>query len=287
MTSKPVTRRSAATVRSPPAHEPQDLLHRRDVGALQRPRAALPAVLPDPVAGTRLLAIATVALCVASVLLGAPMLMLPSWLPRLVYALIGTAVVVTACYRAGAMMAPVSVFWAAMVANDLLVSPRPLADLAELVRPAESAALLLTALAALRPKTAGIPRAVTAALAALLILFGLVHVSHAQDVAALVPVWMPRRTLVPLFTGAVLLAAGCAYVFVSTRGVASCLVIAMFTSWLVLVHAPRLQHALYVLDEWRFALTAVALIGALVRGRTGRTSSNPSRGRSKTWKSWH
>ncbi|MDI1327326.1 MAG: DoxX family membrane protein [Brevundimonas sp.] len=106
----------------------------------------------------------------------------------------------------------------------------------------------------------------------MLIVFGAVHWLYADAVAGMIPDWMPGRAIWPLFTGTANIAAGLAIASGVLARPASALVGAMFASWIVLVHAPRLLAAPGERSEWvagalAFALTGVAwtVNGALHR----------------------
>lgn len=106
----------------------------------------------------------------------------------------------------------------------------------------------------------------------MLIVFGAVHWMYVEAIAGMIPEWMPGRALWPWVTGAANIAAGLALISGVLAKTASALVGAMFASWIMLVHLPRLLAAPGDRSEWvacalAFALTGVAwtVHGALSR----------------------
>jgi uncharacterized membrane protein len=106
----------------------------------------------------------------------------------------------------------------------------------------------------------------------MLVVFGIVHWMYVGAIAGMIPEWMPGRPLWPWVTGAANIAAGLALVSGVLAKTASTLVGAMFASWILLVHLPRLLAAPGDRSEWvacglAFALTGVVwtVHGALSR----------------------
>lgn len=106
----------------------------------------------------------------------------------------------------------------------------------------------------------------------MLIVFGAVHWMYVGAIAGMIPDWMPGREIWPWITGAANIAAGLSLISGIKATTASALVGAMFASWIVLVHLPRLLAAPGDRSEWvacalAFALTGVAwtVHGALAR----------------------
>jgi len=97
----------------------------------------------------------------------------------------------------------------------------------------------------------------------MLILFGAVHWMHREAIAGMIPEWMPGRELWPWVTGAANVAAGLALVSGVLAKAAAALVGAMFASWIVLVHLPRLLAAPGDRSEWVAAALAFALTGVV------------------------
>ena len=97
----------------------------------------------------------------------------------------------------------------------------------------------------------------------MLILFGAVHWMHREAIAGMIPEWMPGRELWPLVTGAANVTAGLALVSGVLAKAAAALAGAMFASWIVLVHLPRLLAAPGDRGEWVAAALAFALTGVV------------------------
>lgn len=97
----------------------------------------------------------------------------------------------------------------------------------------------------------------------MLIVFGAVHWMYVEAIARMIPEWMPGRALWPWITGAANIAAGLALVSGVLAKTASALVGAMFASWIVLVHLPRLLAAPGDRSEWVACALAFALTGVV------------------------
>jgi len=95
-----------------------------------------------------------------------------------------------------------------------------------------------------------------------MIVFGAQHFMYARFVATLVPRWIPQHYFWVIATGIALIAAGAAIATTIADKIASFCLFAMFLGWLVLLHAPRILHALHNGDEWSSALVVLALCGA-------------------------
>jgi uncharacterized membrane protein YphA (DoxX/SURF4 family) len=111
--------------------------------------------------------------------------------------------------------------------------------------------------------------------------FGLVHFLYPTFVAAWVPTWIPGPPIFcAYFTGVAFCAAGLAILSGVQARLASRLVATMFSSWLLIVHIPRVM-AHQDRHEWSTLLIAVAISGSAwivagsVRGETVQTASLP------------
>ena len=100
--------------------------------------------------------------------------------------------------------------------------------------------------------------------ATMLMLFGTIHIVQAQALAELIPNWIPLRHHIPYLTSTLMVAAALAFGSIRTRRQAARIIALMFLSWLPLVHLERLMRHPASFEEWRFALTALALAGALL-----------------------
>ncbi|HWQ87701.1 DoxX family protein [Brevundimonas sp.] len=121
-----------------------------------------------------------------------------------------------------------------------------------------AACMLITA-----PGRKDFPLAARVAVGLMLVVFGVVHWLYAEAIAGMIPDWMPGRTIWPLFTGTANMAAGLAIASGVLARPASFLVGAMFASWIVVVHAPRLLAAPGDRSEWVAGALAFALTGVV------------------------
>jgi uncharacterized membrane protein len=96
------------------------------------------------------------------------------------------------------------------------------------------------------------------------LLFGVIHLAHAELVGSLVPSWIPQPCPLPWISGSVLCLASIAMLFAHLRWFALTSVAAMFSLWIVLIHATRLIAKPADPFEWSFAAMAFALTGALL-----------------------
>jgi uncharacterized membrane protein YphA (DoxX/SURF4 family) len=95
-----------------------------------------------------------------------------------------------------------------------------------------------------------------------LIVFGAQHFMYERYVATLVPAWIPQHTFWIVATGIALIAAGLSLATTIADKIASFCLFAMFFGWLVLLHVPRILHALHSGDEWSSGFVALAFCGA-------------------------
>jgi len=97
----------------------------------------------------------------------------------------------------------------------------------------------------------------------MLVGFGVVHLTHREAIAGMIPEWMPARDLWPWVTGAANLAAGLAFLSGVMGSLAAVLVGAMFFSWIFLAHIPRLIADVGSRAEWTGLMLNLALIGVV------------------------
>jgi uncharacterized membrane protein YphA (DoxX/SURF4 family) len=103
--------------------------------------------------------------------------------------------------------------------------------------------------------------------AALLLVVGIQHIMYGNFVATLVPGWIPVRLFWAYFVGVAFLAATLAIVTGVKQRLASILLGAMFFSWVLIVHLPRIAGAIHNGNEWTSGLVALAMSGgALIVG---------------------
>lgn len=92
-------------------------------------------------------------------------------------------------------------------------------------------------------------------------LFGVVHFLYPDAVAGFIPAWIPARLFWAYFTACAFIVAGLAVLSGVRIRLASVLVAAMFTSWVVLLHLPRLALAPGDPHEWATVFVALAFAG--------------------------
>jgi hypothetical protein len=95
-----------------------------------------------------------------------------------------------------------------------------------------------------------------------LIVFGIQHFLYVHYVASLVPHWIPYHHLWALFTGVALITAGLSIATTIEDKYAAYGLFILFFGWMVLLHAPRILHALHNGDEWSSGFVVLGLSGA-------------------------
>lgn len=123
--------------------------------------------------------------------------------------------------------------------------------------------LLAACMLVAAPERADFRLAARMAVGLMLVVFGVVHWLYVDAIAGMIPDWMPGREIWPLLTGTANIAAGLAIASGVLARPASALVGAMFASWIVLVHAPRLLVAPGDRSEWVACALAFALTGVV------------------------
>jgi hypothetical protein len=95
-----------------------------------------------------------------------------------------------------------------------------------------------------------------------MIVFGAQHFMYTRFVASLIPHWIPQHHLWALFTGIALIAAGVSLATTIADKYASHGLFILFFGWLILLHIPRVLHALHSPDEWASGFVVLGLSGA-------------------------
>jgi uncharacterized membrane protein YphA (DoxX/SURF4 family) len=105
-----------------------------------------------------------------------------------------------------------------------------------------------------------------------LVVFGVQHVMYGAFVATLIPPWIPGRLFLAYFVGIAFFAASLAIVSGRVAALAATLLGAMFLSWVLILHAPRVAGASHNGNEWTSLLIALAMSGAafMVAGATAK-----------------
>ncbi|WP_395647358.1 hypothetical protein [Terricaulis sp.] len=159
--------------------------------------------------------------------------------------------------RPGAAAA--AALWSAFFVAALIAASLNPADATGWVSASECA----TFAAACRARSGGARSALLLRLVfgATILWFGVVHLTHPDIIASLIPDWIAYREQWPWLTGGVLGLAGLACLAGRAVTWAAGAVALMFAAWLPLVHAGRIAADPGDLFEWTFALTAAALTG--------------------------
>jgi uncharacterized membrane protein len=85
------------------------------------------------------------------------------------------------------------------------------------------------------------------------------HFVYADFTAAMVPNWLPERLALAYVTGTIHAGTGLALLFGVRRAIAALLEAGMMTSFVLLVHIPRVQHHPVSRMEWTMLFMAIAL----------------------------
>jgi uncharacterized membrane protein len=95
-----------------------------------------------------------------------------------------------------------------------------------------------------------------------LIVFGYQHFEVLRYVASVIPAWIPQHVLMAKLTGVALIAAGIG-LFVPRFAVPAGITVGiMFLLWAILLHIPRIIHALHNRDEWASGIVCLAMADA-------------------------
>ena len=95
-----------------------------------------------------------------------------------------------------------------------------------------------------------------------LIVFGYQHFEVLRYVASVIPAWIPQHNLVAQLTGVALIAAGIGLVVPRFAVPAGITVGIMFLLWAILLHIPRIIHALHDHGEWASGVVCLAMADA-------------------------
>jgi uncharacterized membrane protein YphA (DoxX/SURF4 family) len=91
--------------------------------------------------------------------------------------------------------------------------------------------------------------------------FGFVHFSYPHAVADFIQPWMPARLFWAYFTGTAFFAAGLAMLTGVRARLASRLFAIMLSTWVLILHIPRVAVALHDRHEWTTLFIAIAMMG--------------------------
>jgi uncharacterized membrane protein YphA (DoxX/SURF4 family) len=93
-------------------------------------------------------------------------------------------------------------------------------------------------------------------------MLGTVHFLYPEAVANFIPNWIPVRLFWAYFTGVAFWAAGLAILSGVLARLASRLLAMMLSSWVLILHIPRVAAAVGDRHEWNTLFLAVAQTGA-------------------------
>jgi uncharacterized membrane protein len=95
-----------------------------------------------------------------------------------------------------------------------------------------------------------------------LLVFGLSHFLYIDFTAGMIPSWIPWRVSWAWFTGGAHIAAGLSILTAVQARLGSKMLAVMMSSFVVLVHIPRIMAAPGTIAEWRLGSCAILLAGA-------------------------
>ena len=100
------------------------------------------------------------------------------------------------------------------------------------------------------------------------VIFGLAHFGYAQFTASMVPAWLPARLAFAYITGMGQMAAGLSLISGILSRLAATLLTAMYATFVLILHLPRVVGAPGERIEWTMLFIALSLTGAAwnVRG---------------------
>jgi uncharacterized membrane protein len=124
-------------------------------------------------------------------------------------------------------------------------------------------------------------------LAIAMTLFGIQHFLYVRFLATLVPHYLPAHHLWILFTGFALIAAGLSIATTIEDKFAAYGLFILFFGWLILLHIPRILHALHNADEWSSGFVVLAFSGTallLAASSTGTRKPAPKPKKERPWR---
>jgi hypothetical protein len=119
-----------------------------------------------------------------------------------------------------------------------------------------------------------------------LIIFGIQHFLYVRFLSTLVPHYLPAHHLWILATGFALIAAGISIATTIEDKYAAYGLFVLFFGWLILLHAPRILHALHNGDEWSSGFVVLAFSGASLLLAASSTGSKPAPQRKPSNRPW-
>lgn len=182
----------------------------------------------------------------------------------IVEVLTGIALIIPGTQQWGAFVASaLYVFWELLHSPDIVSHP---ANVAAWLGASEPFAIALGALLLARSGEADgadiLDRIFVQLFGASAVVFGASHFAYAQFTAAMVPAWLPMPLALAYVTGAIHAGTGSALILGLRRELAALIEAAMMTSFVLLVHIPRVFHEPSNRFEWTMMFAAIALSSA-------------------------
>lgn len=253
------------------------------VKATRRPRARFGLLTATSSAGSISLGLAFASMSIVQIFLSHPtadLAPIPAQVAPIANLVAVVLFVASALMVAGPLVAPAScamaILWAFFAAANFAGATQHPTSANNWVHAAE--AIVFSAAALARSPTTGVKfldrrriNILRLLFGAMLLIFGAVHIRYHDVISAMIPPWIPFRDFWPRATSTVNLLAGLACILNFKSRSAALAVALMFGSWLPLVHGARLAASPADAEEWMFALTALALVGAalMIAGAAG------------------
>ncbi len=165
-------------------------------------------------------------------------------------------------WRDKASYAASGIFWIWTALHVPVLLQRP-TDIGAWLGFAECLAIALALLLAPLRASERAVRAIVVTIGLTFIVFGTSHLAYPDFAASMIPTWIPQRLPLAYFTGPGHVAAGLALVSSVLRSKAAFLEAVMMTSFIALVHAPRLMTQPGDRMEWTMFWMAVVLTSSV------------------------
>jgi len=184
-----------------------------------------------------------------------------AYLSGLILLASGVGLALSGTRRAAAIVASVWIgLWVALLHAPAVLAAK--GNIGVLLGLAECSAMALGLASLVSGKSGGMSRVLTLAFGACLIVFGISHFVYADFTAQMVPAWMPAKLAVAYLTGVIHTLTGlCLVVGYSTR-LAATIEALMMTSFVVLLHIPRVAATPHNRLELTMLAVAVLLTSA-------------------------
>ncbi len=120
-----------------------------------------------------------------------------------------------------------------------------------------------------------------------MVLFGIQHFLYVSFLATLVPHYLPGHHLWVIATGFALIAAGLSLATTIEDKYAAYGLFLLFFGWLIVLHIPRILHALHNGDEWSSGFVVLAFSGAsllLAAASTGSAKPKSAPKKERPWR---